>query len=152
MSYIALATTTLGSAASSVTFSSIPATYRDLILIISGTANTGTNIGWTPNGDSSNHSAVFSSGNGSTTTTGAIFAGQFGFLYTTQGDVELQIFDYAQTNKHKGIIARANNAANQTHMLAGRWGSTAAITSFGLTAFGNNFATGTRISLYGIAG
>jgi hypothetical protein len=156
MSYIALATTTLGSAAGSVTFSSIPnsvngVALRDLVLIISGTSNTGTNIGWTPNGDSSNHSAVFASGNGSSPASGNIFGGQIGFLYTTQGDIELQVMDYAQTDKHKTILARANNAANQTWMLAGRWGSNAAITSFGLTAFGNSFATGTRLSLYGVA-
>jgi hypothetical protein len=31
--YVALATTTLGATAASVTFSSIPATYRDLLLV-----------------------------------------------------------------------------------------------------------------------
>ena len=34
--YIPLATTTLGSASNSITFNSVPATYRDLIVIIDG--------------------------------------------------------------------------------------------------------------------
>jgi hypothetical protein len=37
--YTPLATVTLGSSASSVTFSSIPGTYRDLILIFDGTGS-----------------------------------------------------------------------------------------------------------------
>lgn len=152
--YTPLATITLSSSASSVTFSNIPSTpYRDLILIISGTANTGTNIGWKPNGDTANHSAVYAAGTGSGSgVSGTLSAGQFGFLYTTQGDVELQVFDYAQTDKHKTILARANNAANQTQMLAGRWAVTNAINSIGIVAFGNTFTSGSTFSLYGIVG
>ena len=38
--YVALATTTLGATASSVTFSSIPATYRDLVLVTNAQTTT----------------------------------------------------------------------------------------------------------------
>jgi hypothetical protein len=40
--YEAIATQTLGSAAASVTFSSIPGTYTDLVLVVAGTLTTGT--------------------------------------------------------------------------------------------------------------
>lgn len=149
--YIALANYTVaGSAKADITFSNIPATYRDLVLVIQGTANTGTNIGIYPNNDSSNLSAVFAAGNGSTTSSGTLSAGQVGFLYTTIGDVTVNIMDYAVTDKHKTLLARANNAGNQVQMLAGRWASTTAITSLVLTAFGNTFSIGTTFALYGI--
>jgi len=118
--------------------------------VIQGTANTGTNIGIYPNNDSSNLSAVFAAGNGSTTSSGTLSAGQVGFLYTTIGDVTVNIMDYAVTDKHKTLLARANNAGNQVQMLAGRWASTTAITSLVLTAFGNTFSIGTTFALYGI--
>lgn len=150
--YTALATITLGSTDSEVVFASIPASYRDLVIVISGTTNTGTNIGWKPNGDTSNHSGVYASGSGSGSgSSGTLFAGQIGFLYTTQGDVIAQVMDYSATDKHKTILARANNAGNQTQMLAGRWASNTAISSIGLVAFGNSFAIGSTFSLYGIA-
>jgi hypothetical protein len=49
--YIPLATVTLGSADSSVTFSSIPATYRDLILVLNGTRSTTSGVRARANAD-----------------------------------------------------------------------------------------------------
>jgi hypothetical protein len=66
--YTPLATVTLGSSASSVTFSSIPATYRDLILVVDGTTNATHNVGMRFNGDTgNNYFMVTAFGNGSTT-------------------------------------------------------------------------------------
>jgi len=72
--YTPLATVTLGSTAASVTFSSIPATYRDLILIITA-QRTGSpvNVGMRFNGDSgSNYSSVFMTGTGSSAISGTV--------------------------------------------------------------------------------
>jgi hypothetical protein len=49
--YTPLATVTLGTTAASVTFSSIPATYRDLIFVLSGLGGSA-NITLRYNGDS----------------------------------------------------------------------------------------------------
>jgi hypothetical protein len=66
--YEAIATQTLGSAAASVTFSSIPGTYTDLVLVVAGTLTTGTeNIVMQFNGDTgSNYSVTSLLGDGST--------------------------------------------------------------------------------------
>ena len=53
--YTPLATVTLGTAASSVTFSSIPATYRDLILVVNATTSADGIPSLRFNGDSGNN-------------------------------------------------------------------------------------------------
>ena len=163
-SYVALATTTLGSAASSVTFSSIPATYKDLIVIAnaSGTVNDqGMRLRF--NGDSgSNYSTVAMGAwpntgfSFQTTTTHALFYSiQIGV--NTNGihtPVIGQIMDYAATDKHKTLLTRANgqnNTVTETTALATRWANTNAITSMVFTLSSGNFAIGSTFSLYGVA-
>lgn len=169
MSYFALATTTLSSAASSVTFSSIPTSVngvalRDLIVVAnaSGTVNDqGMRLRF--NGDSgSNYSTVAMGGFSSafsfqTTTTHALF-------YSIQIGVNSngihtpvigQIMDYSATDKHKTLLTRANgqnNSSTETTALVTRWANTNAITSMVFTLASGNFATGSSFSLYGIAG
>ena len=65
--YTPIATTTLGSAAASYTFSSIPSTYTDLILIASGLVSTnGYDFDIRVNGDTAtNYSYTALGGNGS---------------------------------------------------------------------------------------
>ena len=54
--YIALATTTLSSAVGSVTFSSIPAGYRDLVLVAEGlTSGATSNVRMQFNSDTGNN-------------------------------------------------------------------------------------------------
>lgn len=163
MSYVALATTTLSSAASSVTFSSIPATYKDLIVVIAGGTNESgseSSIALRVNGDTgSNYSWIYAWGTGSSTASGAsgdsrIFMGRLpGSAVTTPGNIILQIMDYSATDKHKTTLSRANNPATIAGMFAGRWASTSAVTSVSLSRydFANGFTAGTTLSLYGIA-
>jgi hypothetical protein len=155
--YTALANITLGSSASSVTFSSIPATYRDLVVIITA-QRTGspTNMGLRFNGDSgSNYSQVFMTGTGSATDSGPQsgtnaqidiypYAPSTGF-----NNYILQIMDYSATDKHKTMLRRTNEAGNATEAAAHRWANTAAITS--MTFLLANFNTGSTLALYGIA-
>jgi hypothetical protein len=70
--YEAIATQTLGSAAASVTFSSIPGTYTDLVVVIAGTLTTGSdNVSFQLNGDSgANYSVTVLTGDGSTASSG----------------------------------------------------------------------------------
>ena len=71
--YEKIATTPLGSAAATVTFSSIPATYTDLVLICNpiSTATSGAYMNMTYNSDTaSNYSYTWMRGNGSTAASG----------------------------------------------------------------------------------
>jgi len=89
--YTPLATVTLGSATSSVTFSSIPATYRDLILIFDGTRTGNNNVQYRFNSDTgTNYSTVIAAGNGSGTTSSAeSLSFLFSTSYTLQTNTQL---------------------------------------------------------------
>ncbi len=154
MSYVALATVTLGSAAATVTFSSIPATYRDLILVINGRVGANSNMVFYYNSDQNNGSAVWMTGNGSSASSSTInfmFAGTWNA--NQDSNAIIQIMDYAQTDKHKTALVRSNQPADTgTWALANRWASTNAITSVIIDPTGGNTMTaGTTLSLYGVA-
>jgi len=156
---VALATITLGSSASSVTFGSIPATYRDLRLVISfGSSTVGnTTVGVRANGDTaSNYYNVYMLGNGSTTASGSenntflygsyIGSGSTGSPYISTMD----ILDYMVVDKHKSMVARNNDASQVVTAYAGRWANTAAITSLTCVNFAGNYTVGSTFSLFGV--
>ena len=155
--YIPLATLTLGSAASSVTFSSIPATYRDLIVVFAGTRTGSNNILFRFNSDTgSNYNWVVANGNGSTTasvaeTVTSIPTGYYNIATDAQMNVIFQVMDYSATDKHKTALSRNSQAAAGVAMVAGRWGNTAAITTLQVLTGDANFGSGSTFSLYGIA-
>src|SRR5512147_1973064 len=131
--YTPLANVTLSSSASSVTFSSIPATYRDLVLVVNHLPSGDGDLRVQFNGDTTgaNYPGVAMVGNGSTTSsytyTGYIAPVGFG-TSTNRHNAIFQIMDYSATNKHKSVLTRGDNAANQTGATAGRWANTAAVT------------------------
>jgi len=154
--YVPLATVTLGGTASSVTFSSIPATYRDLVVVGAGFASTAAGVTARFNGDTgANYNQVvmagdggsaFSSSSANTTST------QFGrFDNTTLANFVTQVMDYSATDKHKSYLSRYNSSAVLTAALAGRYASTSAITSLLLFPESGTFSTGATFNLYGIA-
>ena len=154
--YTALATVTLGSSASSVTFSSIPATYRDLVLVAA--AKTGVGDDYTVirvNSDSgSNYSRVQMLGTGSVFNSGA-FSSETAFLGSYFGGTDncsntYHFMDYSATDKHKTVLMRTN-IEGRTMASANRWASTSAITSIYLAANTGPFQTGSTFALYGIA-
>jgi len=62
------------------------------------------------------------------------------------------ILDPFSTTKNKTIrsFAGALNSANQIRLYSGAWFSTAAVTSVDLLTTNGNFATGSRLSIYGL--
>jgi hypothetical protein len=156
--YTPLATVTVAIPAATITFSNIPATYRDLILVASGrTASAGAmGVGMRFNADTgSNYSNVYMLGDGSSASSGSGTSNRMdmGFFSGTQADSTSQIMDYMATDKHKTTVTRYNTADTQTVARAFRWANTAAITSFNIfNASGNSevFATGSTFSLYGV--
>jgi len=162
--YTALATVTLASSASSVTFSSIPATYRDLILVARfTTATSGTTFDVRLNGDSStsySHVGMNGRSNGANSfsfnNTGScqLLGNAFG---TSAAQCIFQLMDYSATDKHKTALSRAQSeengtAMNLTNAYAVRYPSTSAITSLSCHSFSGSvsFATGSTFSLYAV--
>jgi hypothetical protein len=153
MSYVALATVTLGSAASSVTFSSIPATYRDLVFVINAAANSQVlGSGLQFNGDTSDSYPYVQMFN---TSSNADIDPYTAGGYITNNDRWMtiaQIMDYSATDKHKTVLARHNNVGGLVMANASRWPSTAAINQMVLISNVSAYQIGTTIALYGIAG
>jgi hypothetical protein len=158
--YSTIATTTLGSAAASYTFSSISGSYTDLIIIAQVKGTSASNyLNLRFNGDTgTNYSRTTLSGNGSTVTSerrtnqaqintdyNEVIESNFNYINT------LQIMNYSNTTTNKTVLCRANNAATGTGMTVGLWRNTAAITSITLVANNNTFDVGTNFTLYGIA-
>lgn len=152
--YTPIATTTLGSGSSTVTFSSIAGTYTDLIIVISGSTGGADTVGLRFNSDSgSNYSytQVYGDGSsaGSVRATNETFA-RIGPMYNSQSTTIANIMNYANSTTNKTVIARANNAGNQVNALVSLWRNTAAITNVTVNAIFGSFNTGSTFTLYGV--
>jgi hypothetical protein len=154
--YTALATTTVSSAISSITLSSIPATYRDLILVSMASSNDAfRQYRIRLNGDTgANYNEVAMYGTGSTTSSQAGTSSEITIYNSGSGGnfsvITTQFMDYAVTDKHKSLLTRASSPAQTIGALANRWANTAAITSIQVFTPVGTFDTGMTVSLYGI--
>lgn len=157
--YTPLATVTLVSAAASVTFSSIPATYRDLIIVTDTLNSTGSeNFKMRLNSDSGgNYLMAAMRGNGSTasasniTSTAAFLDNEaFGDAANRHNHI-IQLLDYSATDKHKASLSRAYSGNRAVDAIAIRWSNTSAITTIRLFYEVGNINSGSRFDLYGIA-
>jgi hypothetical protein len=154
--YEPIATTTLSSAASSVTFSSISGSYTDLVLVsnLKPTANTtSNNIRF--NGDTgSNYSSTYVYGDGGTAGSGRISSSTYLdgiFDARTAGNTFIMhIMNYSNTTTFKTIIARDSNTTYVVRASVGLWRSTSAITSIYLAPGSSQFDAGATFTLYGI--
>ena len=156
--YDLIASQTLGSAAASITFSSIAASWTDLRLVfktISGSATVGMRF----NSDTgNNYSSTYLLGSGSAASSGK---------YNNNNSIPLadntsstgwsfqaaDIFSYAGST-YKTVLSNNNNDQNGSGNIENTvslWRNTAAITTILLTTFtASTFAIGTTAQLYGI--
>jgi hypothetical protein len=158
--YKPIATTTLGSAAASYTFSSIPATYTDLVLISQAkSSSTITDNSIYFNGDTAtNYSITGLTGNGSAASSyresnkTIITIDGNGYVGTSDFNLAIvHIMNYSNTTTFKTVLSRSNNGAAGVDAVVGLWRSTAAITSLTLDLLGaSNFTSGSTFTLYGI--
>ena len=164
--YSLIQSQTLSSSAATVTFSSIPATFTDLVLVgsakslLSGTDS----IGIAVNGSGSAiYSRTYLEGNGSAVTTGrqtAQIRVVSDYIMGTTGTADFGTYtwnfmDYSNTTTKKTVLFRGNNT-----QVSGGWNAsamvylvdtTSAITSLTIaTMNGPNLAIGTTFKLYGI--
>jgi hypothetical protein len=163
--YVALATQTLSSAAASVTFSSIPQGYTDLVLVAqpaisSGNDNMRIRVGNGSVDTGSNYSYTALTGNGSTATSAraanetSILTDYNGYMQTTLGNNTkiINFQNYSNTTTFKTVLTRSNNAPTGTDAMVSLWRSTAAINTMTLFISGGaaNFAVGSTFTIYGI--
>ena len=157
--YEPIATTTLGSAASTITFSSIPSTYTDLKLIIVPTVTSGTaDAKLTFNGDTAtNYSQTRLQGTGTSALSGS--RANDAFIYLDRNTINqtpalesIDIFSYAGST-YKTLLQQNSedfNGSGAVAVMVALWRSTAAITSITLTTTASTYAVGTTATLYGI--
>lgn len=153
--YEKIATTTLGSSATSVSFTSISGSYTDIVLISYAKVTAGENGSqFTFNGDTgSNYSTNFLYGIGAGASSvrssgGSMNVGRFDStaFYTSI----THLMNYSNTTTYKTVISRMNDNT-LTGVNIGIWRSTSAVTSLNLdVAFMGSFVTGSTFTLYGI--
>jgi len=161
ITYEPIATTTLGSAAASITFSTIPATYTDLKIVLVGIyTDAGEQLSMQFNGiTTTTYSRTYLSGNGTTATSGRNSTANRIYISPGAGTTNandrsltnIDIFSYAGSTNKTCLISDSqdNNGSGWQANFVGLWRNTAAITSVRLFP-ANTFATGTTATLYGI--
>ena len=158
--YEPIATNTLGSAASSIVFSSIPATYTDLRVVFVGTATSATGLRAQFNSDTaSNYSRTSLLGDGSSvyaqraTSVAFISLGINDNLSTTVPTMRtMDIFSYAGST-YKTVLTNEStdmNGSGAATVAVQLWRSTSAITSISLNLSTSTIAAGSIATLYGI--
>jgi hypothetical protein len=153
--YTPIASQTLSTSAPSVTFSSIPQGYTDLVLVFNGTITSASLYRCQLNGDTgSNYSRTQLQGDGSSASAGNaanISTMQLGYIGTTaQSNVITQFMNYSNSTTNKTVLSRNNNAADQVGAWVNLWRNTSAITSIVLSQASGDFASGSTFTLYGI--
>jgi hypothetical protein len=163
-SYESIATFTLGAATSSVTFTSIPSTYKHLQIravmkctdsnnmfmqVGNGSIDTGANYSW--------HQLY---GTGSTAYSNGAGSGTFSYIgynfntsYPNPSIIDL--VDYSSTVKRKSYKTMAGTETNGSgfvQLWGGSWRSTSVIDTIRFTPGSGNFNTNSIFALYGIKG
>jgi hypothetical protein len=163
--YEPIATTTLGSAAASVSFTSISGSYTDLVLIGNGYNATGTGLPCRMrfNSDTgSNYSLTNLTGNGSSASSGrGSNQAQAWVGYSVGWDNNsseptffiANIMNYSNSTTYKTALVRNNQPTGDfpgTEVIVNLWRNTSAITSIEVYINSGTFATGSTFTLYGI--
>ena len=161
--YESIATTTATGSSSTLTFTSIPATYKSLQ--IRGIANDAfrSNLRLNFNSDTgANYAYHLLYGNGSAAAaTGAASATYIDYMGKAESTASIygasiiDIVDYASTSKYKTaktFFGYDFNGGGWSSLSSGLWMSISAITSITITNPNGNYTSGSTFSLYGIKG
>jgi hypothetical protein len=163
--YTPISSQTLSSNTSSITFSNIPTTFTDLVLVCSArsawTSDEYEAVGFRFNGDSStNYSTTFIAGNGSSA---ASFRESSQPQITARmnpstssntafSSIIVQIQNYSNVTTNKTVLIRSNSSVEFYEVAAnvGTWRSTSPITSLFVGNARANLVAGSTFTLYGI--
>ena len=169
-SFHSIATTNITTNTASVTFSSIPATFKHLqIRFIARTNQTGDVTGsyltWTFNSDTAaNYVWHVTKGDGSIVNSAAIVDSAVTYSERITSSFQssnvfgagcIDILDYANTNKfktHRTLAAWDSNGSGQIAFNSGLWRSTSAINQITIYPAANDFVQYSSFALYGIKG
>jgi len=151
--YTPIATTTLSSTSSSVTFNSL-GSYTDIIAIVNATTTSGgQDLKLQFNGDTgTNYSNTRLYGTGTTASSNRNSSIAYigaAYTYTTIGTTIINIQNYSNSTTYKTAISRSNITGYEVDLVVGLWRNSAAITSITLASTGT-FATGSTFTLYGV--
>jgi hypothetical protein len=157
--YTPIATTTLGSAQSQVDFSSITASYTDLVLVMNTKGST-TNYPFLQlNGSTgTSYSTTTITGSGTTATSVRQSNTVNPYLSSDAANTTDFVFNailhfqnYSNTTTFKTVLIRANSASTGTGATVLLYRSTSAIDTITLKLNTGTYAIGSTFTLYGIA-
>jgi hypothetical protein len=146
---------------SSITFSSIPSTYKHLQIRMSAINSSGS-LYIRVNGDTgTNYSRHYLYGNGSAVAAAGAASSNLIYLNPNGGNTTspqggiIDIQEYANTSMNKTVRAFIGvdmNGSGSVWLASGAWLSTSAVNSLTLAFDANNILTGSTFALYGLKG
>lgn len=166
--YTLISSNVLTGSAASVTFSSIPSTYTDLVIRLSARSDraaTSNNLTMNLNGATTNYSVTYLNQNGTTVASARSSGDTYVYLGAIQGstttantftvsEIYIPSYTVSQNKPFSSGTAYENNATSpyEQNANAHLWSSTAAITSITLKSGDGsfNFVSGSSFYLYGI--
>lgn len=164
--YEPIATTTLGTASNSITFTSIPSIYTDLVMVIVGqmdVQNTYSGVWVRFNNDTAtNYSETYMYADGASTKSTGINTSSSDGIYLNNGFLStslnsmftINLLGYSNS-KYKTILAQCNrdyNGSGGIDTVCGLWRNTAAISTIKVYFYdsGSKFVVGSTATIYGI--
>ena len=159
--YDKIATTTLGSAAASITFSSIAASWTDLRLVMTVITSTNSITELQFNGDTgTNYSNTVLYGDGTGAYSSKLTNNNYIYTYASTSAsaltipvfYKIDIFSYAGSTYKTALLTGSGdtNGSGRVVNVVGLWRSTSAITSVTVLSTSGTYSTGTTATLYGI--
>jgi hypothetical protein len=158
--YKPIASQTLSSTSSLISFSSIAQEYTDLILIISGSASGSVavylRVGNNSVDGGTNYSNTYMFGNASNANSGRNTSTNQMFSFdmnTPQSTGTIHFQNYSNSTTNKTVLARGGFAGTGSSLFAtvNLWRSTSPINIIEIFPSSGTFSTGSTFTLYGIA-
>lgn len=151
--YEKIATTTTSAGNTTITLSSIPATYTDLVLVVSGSNSAASDLRMRLNGDTgSNYSSTVMYGDGTSATSfrESNQTSFYGAIGTSISNSIINIMNYSNTTTYKTVITRTNSNPFFPMAFAELWRSTSAVNSVTCYVTSGSYNAGVTFTLYGI--
>jgi len=167
-----IATSTLTAAGATVTFSSVPQTYTDLVLVVSVKTTSGAYpiLKMQFNGDTATNYSYTNLIGSATSTVASARSSNIAQMYPGPGIVTaipdtantfatglINIMNYSNSTTYKTVLSRdavptnSTGGTGQVGAYVNLWRSTAAVTSITVTTNnGSNYDVGSSFTLYGI--
>lgn len=154
--YSTIATQTLGTATNLITFSSIPQTYTDLILVANSIMSPSSDIlirvgnGSADSGSNYSRCHMFGYSGGVVSDRANNLTNIVASSYTNQGSIIANFNGYSNITTFKPVTLRNDISADITYASINMWRNTSAINTMTLSHPSRNFAVGSIFTLYGI--